>query len=346
LIGYFFGVCDSLGDMEIVCRALESSAFATVDGYVMTDLLKEHGATEDDLQAFPKLWSQTMGDDPSYKFRKSTQTRWQFDKEFSTATRLDKAPFKLEYGNNAVLKDQVREFAEGSEDFVTSSVHHAIVKVMGDLLYRTCNDVEKDELGFISGFHQFRITFDPEPDETPEGTTANCPTPEGIHQDGAQLVLIMFINSDNMAPRSGESRIYRKEQEGGVLTRIASREAREKTRLAERNLVTPFETLILCDRDVKHDNRPIVAADKTRTAFRDVVVFWTRPFNDADRDVTRKHPELPLNVQLPQGWNTPMTLCPGTPEDVAVQLDTPAHMMARAEIEEMTPGGYPDEKRA
>jgi hypothetical protein len=308
--------------MELVSRSVDSAKFAAIDGFVMADLLREYGATNEDLEAFPKFWHQEMGDDPSYLFRKSTQTRWQFSKDFSSATRLDKAPFKLDYGNNAVLGDKVRQFAEGSEDFLKSSVHHAIVKIMGDLLYRTQGDAKMDELGFISGFHQFRVTVDVQPDETPEGTTPNCPTPEGVHQDGASLVMIMYINSENMAPRSGESRIYAKEQPGGVLDRVASREARASTRLVERNLVTPFETLVLDDREVKHDNKPMVAKDKTKKAFRDVMVFWTRPFNEADRSVLAEHP-TPYNIKLPQGVAPDSTNLPEAPEgdEDGIQLD-------------------------
>jgi hypothetical protein len=313
--------------MEVISRNLKIAKFATIDAYVMTDSLREFGATDKDIEAWPKLWSATMGDDPSYSFRKSTQTRWHFRNNFTQATRLDKAKFILGYDENkSKVAGEEREFAEGSDAFLKSSVHHAMVKIMGCLLEKNCSDAKyKDGLpdGFISGFHQFRITINPKkPDDTIEGTTPNCPTPEGVHQDGAQLVFIMYMNSENMAPRSGESRIYSGEQPGGVLTREASGEARAKTRVAERNLLTPFESLVLCDREVKHDNRPIVAKDTTKPAFRDVLVFWARPFNEDDAKVTAPHPKLPFDLELKPNTSLPLGET-DEKESFDIHLDSP-----------------------
>merc|ERR1712228_996942 len=90
---------------------------------------------------------------------------------------------------------------------------------------------------------------------TPEGVTLHSPAPEGVHQDGADFVLIIFVDKDNVAPRGGESRVYDLGQKSGVLSSSDEEEARRSTRLAEKNMCTPFEMLVLDDRAVKHDNR-------------------------------------------------------------------------------------------
>jgi hypothetical protein len=293
-----------------IFRNLEKIGHCAVDGHVMQERLKFYDAKDEDLERFQKLWSNGIGDDPVYGFRKTTQTRWHFNEPLTTATRLCPAPFKLNYSENSVLGDRVRNFPEASPEFVSSRVHHALVSMMRDVLKRMAATRGETETvgrrGYISGLHQFRICLAGESEladdaeSLPDGTKPNCPTPEGVHQDGASVVIIVFIGAENMAPRSGESRIYDLAQPNGVMSRMASIEACETTRLAERNLVTPFESIILDDRAVKHDNRPLVAADASKPAHRDVLVMWAREFNAEDMVAPCvAHPSLPVTLHFP-----------------------------------------------
>merc|ERR1711865_927359 len=104
--------------------------------------------------------------------------------------------------------------------------------------------------------------------------------------------------------RSGESRIYLQDQPNGPMNRDQSAVARRSTRLVERNLATPYETLLLNDRKVKHDNKQIFPADKTQYGFRDVHVIWARKFNEDDKaDPRGQHPSHQIKITFDEHDN-------------------------------------------
>lgn len=341
-------------------RNYVEQGYCCIDGQIMRDILKQFGATDDDLDAYASHWN-GLGDDPTYDFRKTSQTRWNHAEDFTRVARLERSSFRIpdgvdkngkKYKENAVLGKLERWFPEPTPEFVDSTVHIASVKFIRYFLKVTAsmddlNETE-DNLGYMSGSHQFRIEVKPlsliqkacKKVSTSLGmfgmivgvlgmaiaklgmttlgmllvtisvvlctfgmvqakkkTIDDSPTPEGVHQDGAWVVMIMYINSCNMGHRSGESRIYNENQATGTLDRDASAVARKTTRLAERNLATPFETFLLNDRVVKHDNKKIIPADDQQYAFRDVHVIWAREFNPDDKEDPRGvHPSHPVEI--------------------------------------------------
>lgn len=94
--------------------------------------------------------------------------------------------------------------------------------------------------------HQFRITGD----EKQEGR----PTPEGLHQDGAEYVFIMLIKRHNI--------------EGGV-TRLY----RDKKIIFEGTLEQPGDAVLLNDKLIFHSVSPIHPLLKDELAYRDVLVM-------------------------------------------------------------------------
>lgn len=286
--------------MDIIIRQLNTMGFAHVDGAVMRDELLHYGATKEDLDNFKGHWEQ-LGDDPNYHFRKTTQTRLSIAEDFSSIDRLEPAPFSLSYNNNTLLPDVPRSFPEADEAFVHDTAHQACLRLVRQLKKRISNGSSEAPSWSMMSSHQFRIQIKPEvrevaEGETPEGSEKDSPTPEGIHQDGADLVFIIFVDRANLLSRSGESRVYKEEQKSGVLTSYTEEVARRNTRLAEKNLSTPFEMLIFNDRKVKHDNRPIFAADPSKIAHRDVLVIWARSATNEDVEGPRGPHDSPLTL--------------------------------------------------
>lgn len=268
-------------------RIIKKQAFTTMDGPITQELLKDFGATEEHLRDYPNHWDH-LGDDEVYGFRKTTQTRVLYDEE-KRVQRLQRAPFRIPNGENEVLKDQERNFPEAGPDFVNSTVTRAIWRMMRQILKAS----GQKGVAYICGFHQFRIIKKAKVagSACPEGAQEDSPTPEGVHQDGAEFVLIVFIGSNNLAPRSGESRLYDLRQPSGVLTRELSRRAQKETRLLEHCMTMPFDAIILDDRNVKHDNKPILPVDDSQDCYRDVLVMWARQPNDEDKEYFNAHPE-------------------------------------------------------
>lgn len=95
--------------------------------------------------------------------------------------------------------------------------------------------------------HQFRITGH-----------AGKPTPEGIHRDGVNYVLMMMVQRVNLV--SDSTTIY----------------DRHKCRLDEFTLQQPFDMAIVNDERTMHGVSPIVQLDTTKACARDVLVLTYR----------------------------------------------------------------------
>lgn len=94
--------------------------------------------------------------------------------------------------------------------------------------------------------HQFRITGD----EKQEGR----PTPEGVHQDGAEYVFIMLVKRHNI--KGGVTRLYR-----------------DRKTVFEDILKHPGDAVLLNDQKLFHSVSPIHPLRKGELAYRDVLVM-------------------------------------------------------------------------
>ena len=102
--------------------------------------------------------------------------------------------------------------------------------------------------------HQFRI----------EARRAELgrPTPEGLHRDGVDYVLVLLVDRQNIA--SGVTTIH---GDGGRM-------------LGQFTLTAPFDAALVDDNRVAHGVTPVEPIDPARPAYRDVLVVT---FKDAAR---------------------------------------------------------------
>lgn len=98
--------------------------------------------------------------------------------------------------------------------------------------------------------HQFRI-------EARIGL-AGLPTPEGVHRDGVDFVLVLLIRRHNIA--SGVTTIY----------------APDRRRLGSFTLTEPFDAALLEDARVFHGVTAVYPVDAALPAYRDVLVATFR----------------------------------------------------------------------
>jgi hypothetical protein len=105
--------------------------------------------------------------------------------------------------------------------------------------------------------HQFRIEA--------RSSEKGQPTPEGVHRDGVDYVLVLLIERQNIV--SGTTTVH-------------SLDGRE---LGSFTLASPLDAALLDDARVAHGVTPIEPLDPTRPAFRDVlVVTWRDAQTAAD----------------------------------------------------------------
>ncbi len=98
--------------------------------------------------------------------------------------------------------------------------------------------------------HQFRIEAQP--------GQAGQPTPEGMHRDGVDWVLVLLVRRENIA--SGETTIH----------------DLEKRLLGSFTLARPMDAAWVDDSRVYHGVTPVEPRDPTLPAFRDVLVVTFR----------------------------------------------------------------------
>jgi hypothetical protein len=99
------------------------------------------------------------------------------------------------------------------------------------------------------------------------------PSPEGVHQDSANLTIVMMWDRRNVAHGSGGNRVWSLEQPCG---KPSVADLTSKRLLASAFLIDRFDTLIVLDREVKHEGTPITPADGGTLAVRDVLTFEVR----------------------------------------------------------------------
>jgi hypothetical protein len=95
--------------------------------------------------------------------------------------------------------------------------------------------------------HQFRI-------EARDGQKG-CPTPEGVHRDGVDFVIVMMINRVNI--ESGATTIYNLDNQ----------------LVGQFTLLETFDMAIVNDHRVYHGVTPITQQDAAQEAYRDVLVI-------------------------------------------------------------------------
>jgi len=94
--------------------------------------------------------------------------------------------------------------------------------------------------------HQFRIEA--------RADTAGLPTPEGLHRDGVDWVLVLLVNRSNIA--SGTTSIH----------------APDGRELGRFTLTEPLDSALVDDSRVSHGVTPVQPIDASAPAYRDVLV--------------------------------------------------------------------------
>jgi len=98
--------------------------------------------------------------------------------------------------------------------------------------------------------HQFRIEARPD--------AVGRPTPEGMHRDGVDYVLVLLVNRRNI---------------GSGTTAIHAADGRELGRFT---LATPLDAALVDDARVSHGVTPVEPIDPAQPAYRDVLVVTFR----------------------------------------------------------------------
>ncbi|WP_198375902.1 2OG-Fe dioxygenase family protein [Neoroseomonas rubea] len=227
---------------------LAARGFARIPGAQMASLMAE-GGRADALASFFASWNRLetdafMADGGRYRRRRIAN--FAAEPGVPGHRRGPHRPHFQAVVHNTLNGGVDRWFAP-MEDAVAASP--AMVALLG--LGRSMAEALHGPHPWFVEAHQFRI-------EAAAGAPG-FPTPEGVHHDGVDCVLIAMIARTNLA--GGETVI---EDDAGA-------------RLAQFVLSDPLDTAVLDDPRVRHGVTPVAPADPALPSCRDVLVLtWKR----------------------------------------------------------------------
>lgn len=242
--------------MAVLFDVLRMHGFAFVSGRDMRGYLGAHHLA--DWDTFATSWNdlhldQHMADGGRYRRRRHGLFA-------ATAERVWRRPHGPHFQSvdyNPLNGGIERWFEPITDEAAASTSLQTILAWSRDLFSRLAPATARWDIEV----HQFRI-------EARHGEAGN-PTPEGVHRDGVDYVLVLLVQRTNIA--SGTTTIH---QPDGTL-------------LGSFTLAAPFDAALVDDERVFHGVTPVEAIDPTRPAHRDVLVVTfraERPLDDATRE--------------------------------------------------------------
>jgi len=228
---------------KAISHAIHEAGFAFVHGSAMRDLLTSTGPLTD-WRPFVASWNHLaldayMADGGRYRRRRHAV----FTTEAGASIARTEHQPHFQALNYNPLNGGVARWFDPIEPAIGDGAS------LGTIL-RFCRGLFDTLAGGTFGWkievHQFRI-------EARHGENGR-PTPEGLHRDGVNFVLVLLINRQNIA--SGVTTIH--DPHG--------------TALGSFTLTDAFDAALVDDTRVAHGVTPVEAIDPSASAYRDVLV--------------------------------------------------------------------------
>lgn len=226
-------------------KELKTQGFSLLQGLKITDSQWTNiiHTMPEEYQQFQDSWNNLpadkfLSDGGHYRFRRYSVFNWKMNDELEL---LPHEPhFQSTYRNN--MNGGInRDF----EPFKQSTIDNPVLKSFIKLIAPHFSF--KNEKSWRVQAHQFRIVANDQ--------EAGNPSPEGIHRDGADFILIMVLKRENIS--GGVNHIYDDSKRlifGSVLTE-------------------PGDALLIDDTVVWHGVSEIYPINSNQPAFRDVLVL-------------------------------------------------------------------------
>ncbi len=203
-----------------------------------------------DFAGFAESWNDLgvdtyMADGGRYRRRRHAV----FSAGSSGITRKPHQPHYQSRDYNALNGGIERWFAPVTDAIATHPALQAILRTCYSLFDAVTPAATRPASWHVE-MHQFRIEARP--------GEAGKPTPEGMHRDGVDFVLVLLIRRQNVA--QGETSIH----------------DLQRKHLGSFTLTDPLDAAIVDDGRVYHGVTPVTPLDPTEPAYRDVLVITFR----------------------------------------------------------------------
>jgi hypothetical protein len=231
-----------------LAATIQRHGFAFVEAPDMRGLLAEAGLR--DWEDFAASWN-ALGVD-AYMADGGRYRRRRFACYRATSAGIVRKPHQPHYQSrdyNPLNGGIERWFEPVTEPIGRHPVLGAILETSHQLFDRMTPAASRPDAWHVE-LHQFRI-------EAGLGE-AGRPTPEGLHRDGVDWVLVLMVRRENI--KSGETTIYD----------LAKRP------LGSFTLTLPLDAALVDDSRVYHGVTPVEPVEAGRPAYRDVLVVTFR----------------------------------------------------------------------
>jgi len=224
-------------------HALRTQGFAFVSGHAMRPLLEQHGQLSD-WHAFAASWDALALDEymaDGGRYRRRRHAVFTIDRA-GAINREAHQPHYQSTDYNPLHGGIARWFEPVTDAIANGASMRSILSACHALFGRLAPTVARWHVEV----HQFRIEARP-------GETGR-PTPEGLHRDGVDYVLVLLIDRRNI--HSGTTSVH----------------APDGRALGQFTLTRPFDAALVDDQRVAHGVTPVEALDPSEAAYRDVLV--------------------------------------------------------------------------
>jgi hypothetical protein len=231
-----------------VATLLHEDGFAWVGSDTMRKLLSPDALR--DWAPFAASWNDLgvdtyMADGGRYRRRRFSA----FEVTREAIVRKPHQPHYQSRDYNALNGGIERWFQPITDETANRAVFQAILRLCFEV-FDPLTPASSRPAGWHVECHQFRI-------EARSGEHGQ-PTPEGLHRDGVDWVLVMLVTRENIA-------------EG-----VTSIHDAAKTLVGRFTLTEPLDSAFVDDSRVYHGVTPVVPIDPQRPAYRDVLVVTFR----------------------------------------------------------------------
>jgi hypothetical protein len=231
-----------------IAKSVSRTGFALVRAPEMREVFERAGLA--DWDSFAQSWDDLgvdmfMADGGRYRRRRFAVFR-------ATAESVVRKPHQPHYQSrdyNPLNGDIERWFEPVTDDIAAHPALRAILSTCHRLFDRLTPEKTRPPAWHVE-LHQFRIEA--------TGGVVGQPTPEGMHRDGVDWVLVLLVSRVNV--QSGETTI-------ADLRRVP---------LGSFTLTDPLDAAVTDDNRVYHGVTPVMPLDPARPGHRDVLVVTFR----------------------------------------------------------------------
>ncbi|TVY43446.1 hypothetical protein LCER1_G009453 [Lachnellula cervina] len=242
-----------------------------VRGEEMIPILKGLGAREEDFK-YIQLISDLTGPDPTLDFRTVTYGRYCIDFETRSIRRLEEQAYTLTVQEDYKRHDLgiPRMFDEAPTDMQGNTVTQALM-IFKALIFQGVRVNPRDRLDYSSASWICNM-FDASTHTDRKSGIQGEPALEGVHSDGSDHTMTVFLGSSNMRPDSAVTYMHDNQETTGIQM-CETNPTLIKARVQHRHFL---DSLVFADHDFKHSVTSLYQLDLTKPARRDMLVLFTR----------------------------------------------------------------------